>query len=496
MSSSEADAVLLYGRWEKPQSPGLFGMSWGATLFAGGVLIVGVLQFMVFRSLVVTGVVLSFGAVVLVPLVQKRRGRTGWELMIVRFAFWNAKRKGHTTFRGGVFGVVPGRCQMPGIAGDTRLYEYELSSGHRFGLIHARAKDHYTVVLSTQPQGQELVEQSQINNWVRGWDDFLSGLGKTHNVAGAMVVVETLPDNGTRIAAEVRSITSKHGPEFSREVMAQTALHRMSAKVRNEVRVSITFRRQREADSTEVADQGAAIGRLLSTIVGRAATAGLDATPMTAGELCAVATRAFRPELDRELEVMLSRDEQDELRWDQTGCAGAKAEWDHYVHNGFRSVTWEMTDAPAGTVTHEALRPLLVPRMDVPRKRVAIVYRIHNEAEAVKLVDTDFKNALSAEQAKTGIGSAEASIRVDNTRAARIEQARGAGLTRFGMLITLTAPRDADHPQLAAELEGMTSAARIGVQRVYGGQDSAFAGSLGLGILLPEYATVNKRLSA
>ncbi len=34
------------------------------------------------------------------------------------------------------------------------------------------------------------------------------------------------------------------------------------------------------------------------------------------------------------------------------------------------------------------------------------------------------------------------------------------------------------------------------VQRVYGGQDSAFAGSLGLGILLPEYATVNKRLSA
>ncbi|NED63256.1 hypothetical protein G3I15_20220, partial [Streptomyces sp. SID10244] len=136
-----------------------------------------------------------------------------------------------------------------------------------------------------------------------------------------------------RIAAEVRAITSKEGPEFSREVMAQTALYRMSAKVRNEVRVSITFRRQREADSTEVADQGAAIGRLLSTIVGRAAAAGLDATPMSAGELCAVATRAFRPELDRELETMLSRDEQDELRWDSTGCAGAKAEWDHYVHN-------------------------------------------------------------------------------------------------------------------------------------------------------------------
>ena len=50
--------------------------------------------------------------------------------------------------------------------------------------------------------------------------------------------------------------------------------------------------------------------------------------------------------------------------------------------------------------------------------------------------------------------------------------------------------------QLAAEIEGMSSAARLGVQRVYGGQDSAFAGALGLGVLIPEYATVNKRLSA
>lgn len=496
MSGDRSNAVLLYGRWEKPRSTGLFGLTWGATLFAGGVVIVAILQFMAFRSISLTLLVVGFGAVILVPLVMQRRGRTGWELMIVRLAFWRARSKGETTFRGGVFGVVPGRSQMPGIQGDTRLYEYELSSGKRFGLIHARAKDHYTVVLAAQPQGQELVEQWQINDWVRGWDDFLAGLGTTHNVAGATVVVETVPDNGTRIAAEVRAITSPDAPAYSREVMAQTALHRASALVRSECRISITFRRQREAHSRDVADQGAAIGRLLSSIVSRAAPAGLDASPMTAGDLCAVATRAFRPEVDRELEVLLSRGEQDQLRWDQTGCAGAKAQWDHYLHNGFRSVTWEMSTAPAGTVTHAAMQPLLLPRHDLPRKRVAIVYRIHNIADAVKLVDGDFKDALSAEQAKTGVGSAAASIRVDNTRAAREEQARGAGLTRFGVLVTLTAPHDADLPQMAAEIEGMSSAARIGVQRVYGGQDAAFAGSLGLGILLPEYASVNKRLTA
>lgn len=496
MSSVDRNAVLLYGRWERPRSTGLFGMTWGATLFAGGVVIVAVLQMMITRSLLFSVALLVVGAMILGPLLMKRRGRTTWELMIVWFKFRWAQQRGSTVFRGGVFGVVPGRSVMPGIQGDTRLYEYELSSGAKFGLIHARSKDHYTVVLSAQPQGQELVEQWQINQWVRGWDDFLAGLGQMNGVVGAVATVETVPDNGTRIATEVRAITAPDAPSYSREVMAQTALNRMSAVVRNECRISITFRRQREVQGSDVADQGAAIGRLVSGLISRAAAAGLDAAPLTAGDLCVVATRAFRPEVDGELEAIVAKGEHHTLRWDETGCAGAKAEWDSYLHNGFRSITWEMAAPPAGTVTHDTLQPLLLPRADLARKRVSVIYRIHNIGEAVKLVDNDFKDALAAEKAKTGVGSASASIRVDNTRAAREEQARGAGLTRFGVLITLTAPSSADLPQLTAEIEGLSSASRLGVQRVYGGQDSSFAGNLGLGVLLPEYASINKRLTA
>lgn len=496
MSQPRNNDVLLYGRWERPRSTGLFGMTWGATVYAGFFIIGTIVWFMATRSMLTSAVFLAIGVSTLAPLLIRRRGRTGWELALVWQRFKWSSIKGENMFRGGVFGVVPGRAVQPGIQGDTRLYEYELRTGHRFGLIHARAKDHYTVVLASQPQGQELAEQWQINDWVRGWDDFLAGLGTTHNVAGAVATIETVPDNGTRIASEVRAITEPTAPAYAREVMAQTAMARTSATTRTECRIAITFRRQREAQSKDVADQGAAIGRLLSTIISRAAAAGLDATPMTAGDLCVVAMRAYRPEVDAELETLVGEGEQDQLRWDETGCAGAKAEWDRYIHNGFQSVTWEMSAAPAGTVTHAALQPLLLPRADLPRKRISIVYRVHNIAEAVKLVDNDFKDALSAEQARTGVGSAAASIRVDNTREARKEQARGAGLTRFGMLITLTARRDDDLPQLSAEIEGLSSAARLGVQRVYGGQDSSFAGALGLGVLIPEYSTVNRRLTA
>nr|WP_233500212.1 SCO6880 family protein [Gordonia sihwensis] len=385
---------------------------------------------------------------------------------------------------------------MPGIQGDTRLYEYELGRGGRFGLIHSRAKNHFTVVLSGQPQGQERVEQHQINDWVRGWDRFLSHLGTIKGMAGAAVIVETVPDNGHRVDAEVRRLVDRDAPAFAQRVMVETVTHRASAKVRNEVRIQLTFTQQRTADSAEVADQGAAIGRLLSTIINQAVAAGLSARPLTAGDLSMVAARAYRPELAAELETMAGSGSLDQLQWDQIGPAGCKAEWGRFVHNGFQSVTWEMEAAPAGTVAHDTLLPLLAPRADLGRKRVAIIYRIHGVADAVKMVDDDFKNALAAEQSKKGVGSAAASLRVDNTMAARQEQARGAGVTRFGVLITLTAEASAEMPTLAAELEGLASASRLTVQRCWGGQDATFAGALGLGVLLPEYASVNRRVTA
>ena len=73
MSTPRSNAVLLYGRWEKPRSTGLFGMTWGATIFAGAVLIVGVLQFMIFRSLFLTAAILGIGLALLVPMLATVR---------------------------------------------------------------------------------------------------------------------------------------------------------------------------------------------------------------------------------------------------------------------------------------------------------------------------------------------------------------------------------------------------------------------------------------
>ena len=182
--------------------------------------------------------------------------------------------------------------------------------------------------------------------------------------------------------------------------------------------------------------------------------------------------------------------------WDKAGPISHLDCWDHYVHDAARSVTWEMDAAPRGAVLETGLEELLRPRPDVPRKRVAIVYRLHSAGAAAKMVDSDYRDALAAEQTERGIASASASIRVANTQAARQEQAHGAGLTRFGVLVTVTDRLDADMPGIEASVQAMAAASRLGVRRCYGYQASAFAASLGIGLILPEHSTISKRVTA
>ena len=149
-----------------------------------------------------------------------------------------------------------------------------------------------------------------------------------------------------------------------------------------------------------------------------------------------------------------------------------------------------MDTAPAGAVDEGVLRRLLAPNGEVPRKRVAIFYRPHTAADAVKIVDSDFKDALAAEQSGKGLTSAAATIKVESTARARQEQARGHGLVRFGLLVTITEPLDGDLPGAEAITRDLAVQSRLRIRRCYRYQAAAFAASLGVGVILPDHASV------
>ncbi|MET8779001.1 SCO6880 family protein [Nocardia sp. NPDC004654] len=486
----------MYGRWEKPRSAGFFGLTWGVSMLGLAMIIAVMVGFLVTRSLSVAMGLIVASAVVFTPLAITRNGRTGWEILLLRVQFAAAQARGEHLYRAGRFSRIPGVAKLPGLLADSQLSEYETAGGKRFAMIHIRRSDHYTVVLRVIPRGKELVDQAQIDSWVEGYGQFLATQSRGGEVVAVTAVLENVVETRLKQAREVARLVRPDAPAYAQSVMREAAADVGGVGVRIEARIAITYRAIGKGRiRRDEAEQAREIGQRLQGVLSQLARAGLPATPLQAWEVLGLVRTRYDLAAQRDVEAA-GADITSSQSWDSVGPIAHQDRWDHYLHDGARSITWEMDAAPRGAVMETVLEELLRPRADVPRKRVAIVYRLHSAAEATSLVDSDFRDAVAAEQTERGIASASARIRVANTQAAREEQARGAGLTRFGVLVTVTDHLDGDLPGIEASVKGMAAASRLGVRRCYGSQAAAFAASLGIGLILPEHTSISKRVSS
>ncbi|MFF0532909.1 SCO6880 family protein [Nocardia amikacinitolerans] len=486
----------MYGRWERPRSAGFFGLTWGVSMLGLALIVMVMVGFMLTRSLTVAGGMVAVAAVVFTPLAITRNGRSGWEILLLRVQFAAAQARGEHIYRAGRFSRIPGVAKLPGLLADSRLSEYETAGGKRFAMIHIRRSDHYTVVLRVIPRGKELVDQAQIDAWVEGYGQFLATQSRGGEVVAVTAVLENTVETRLKQAREVARLVRADAPAYAQAVMREAAADIGGVGVRIEARIAITYRAIGKGKiRRDEPEQAREIGQRLQGVLSQLARAGLPATPLQAWEVLGLVRTRYDLASQRDVEAA-GADIMASQSWDSVGPVAHHDRWDHYQHDGARSITWEMDAAPRGAVMETVLEELLRPRADVPRKRVAIVYRLHSAAEATSLVDSDFRDAVAAEQTERGIASASARIRVANTQAAREEQARGAGLTRFGVLVTVTDHLDGDLPGIEASVKGMAAASRLGVRRCYGSQAAAFAASLGIGLILPEHSSISKRVSA
>ncbi|MGO4613031.1 SCO6880 family protein [Nocardia sp. 2YAB30] len=486
----------MYGRWERPRSAGFFGLTWGVSMLGLGLIITVMVGFMITRSLPVAASLIVVAALMFTPLAITRNGRTGWEVALLRVQFAAARARGEHVYQSGRFSKFPGVAKLPGLLADSRLSEYETAGGKRFAMVHIRRSDHYTVVLRVIPRGKELVDQAQIDSWVEGYGQFLATQSRGGEVVAVTSVLENVVETRLRQAREVARLVRPDAPAYAQAVMREAAADVGGVGVRIEARIAITYRAIGKGRiRRDEAEQAREIGQRLQGILSQLARAGLPATPLQAWEVLGLVRTRYDLASQRDVEAA-GADITGTQSWDSVGPIAHQDRWDHYIHDGARSITWEMDAAPRGAVMETVLEELLRPRADVPRKRVAVVYRLHSAAEATTLVDSDFRDAVAAEQTERGIATASARIRVGNTQAAREEQARGAGLTRFGALITVTDHLDGDLPGIEASVKGMAAASRLGVRRCYGTQAAAFAASLGIGLILSEHTSISKRVAA
>jgi hypothetical protein len=72
------------------------------------------------------------------------------------------------------------------------------------------------------------------------------------------------------------------------------------------------------------------------------------------------------------------------------------------------------------------------------------------------------------------------------------EEAAGAGIVDFGMIVTATVIDEHDEADARATIENLSAASRILLRPAYGAQDSTFAAGLPLGLVLPKFISKAK----
>jgi len=488
-TSTSPSAGRTYGNWRKPRSAGMFGQSSPVTYTGIGVFVVALLT-MMFAGVLIGAVFAALAVVVFSPLLVRRNGRTAYQAGALRWQWARQKRRHAHLYRSGPLSAVPdGTHRLPGVLAATTLYEGQDAFGRTFGMVHMPKTSCYTVVLRAEAQGAALVDQEQVDAWVSGWGHWLGELGQTGDVVATAVVIDTAPDSGERLKAEVNYLLSEDAPQLTKDVLAQTTTEYPSGSALISARVAITFKAatvERRRDPEEMAVE---IGTRLPELYASLRDAGIDATPVDGWAVAELVRLAYDPAAQQAIDEARGSGEGSQVRWVDAGPAGHQEKWASYTHDSGVSVTYAMEEAPRGTVREQVLRRLLEPHRDLARKRITLIYRPHSAGDAASIVDRDFKDAVVGATSK-GVASAAALVELEATTRARDEEARGAGVVRFSILMTATVADETQLRRTESVLRNLAATARLRVRPCYGYQAAAFAAGLGVGVLLPDHATI------
>lgn len=490
--SVELPRERTYGNWRQPRSAGLgrLGLVGTAVLMVGVVVVILVVALAGVLPGLVVMAVLGLGISSL--LIRDRHGKTGAQLITVRLGWWRTRGRGGHLYRSGPLGRVPwGSHQLPGLAAQSRLIEARDGYDRPFALLCLPSVGHYTVVISAEPDGASLVDRDQVDVWVARWGEWLASLGDEPGLVAAAVTVETAPDTGERLRREVSGRIDAHAPALAQQVLREVVQTYPLGSATIRAWVSLTLvdshRGRRRAVQEFARDLSTRLPGITQRLHGTGAGA---ARPVSAQELCEVVRGAYDPAAAQIIDEAYAAGQTPSIRWADVGPAGAEAHWDCYAHDGAVSVTWAMSAAPRGEVHASVLSKLMAPHPDIARKRVTLLYRVLDPGVAARVVESDKRNADF--RVNSANRPSEHVVREQRSAwATAQEEARGAGLVDFGMLITATVAQDGEQlAQAAATVDTLAATARLAIRRVYGSQDSAFLACLPLGLVLPRHLKV------
>ncbi|MER6962000.1 SCO6880 family protein, partial [Streptomyces sp. NPDC000618] len=436
--STEAVTHPTYGNWRRPRRPGLGPLGLVGTFGVFSGLVLTLLVSLI--SLVAALFVILPLALALAPLtVRTQDGRNLYQLLALRVGWLRRRAKGAHTYVSGPLSQRPGgRFRPPGLLSRITMSEGRDAYDRPFGVLHHPGRNTYTIVLGCEPDGGSLVDPDQTDVWVAAWGHWLARLSHEPELRGACVIVETAPDPGTRLANEVLPRIKENAPAAAQAVMREVVERYPSASSEMHTYIALTYgvapghKRDRSEIVTELAMR---IPSLLSGLVG---AGGGSAAPLSAERIAEVVRVAYDPAVAGDVLDARARHGGTGLEWEDSGPAAAVETVSSYQHDSGVSRSWLLTLAPRGTVRSSVLRGLLEAAPGTRRKRVALFYRPIDPATSARIVEADRRAAQFMATSGRGMMQARAASEMRAAEQTATEEAAGAGLVEFSLMLTVT----------------------------------------------------------
>lgn len=488
-----------YGNWRVPRAAGIGRLSGFATalIFIFLLIVVFLMQFANLLVALVAAVI--FALIVGALSYTDRDGISIGGKAAERLIFMFSKLTKRNTYRSGVFSIEnKGKNKLPGVASSSVCYTMLDSENREFAMLHFPAVSTYSVVFAVEPDGAALVDQPEVDQWVANWGGFLGLLGRETGLVGAAATIETAPGSGVQVRKEIESSISPEASSIAQTVLQEAALTYPSGSSQIRCWVTLTFNaaprpgmKRRKPE-----DMGRELSTKIPAFASRLETTGAGvATPMNEQELAEIIRTAYDPASSRLFEDAFYNGEHVELDWEQIGPTAHTVDWNTYHHDSGVSVCWTMTEAPRGHTYSNVLARLVAPHRDIARKRVTVLYRPIDSARTVSVAEKD-QNQARVRATNSGEKSARATIDLEAAKATAREEARGAGLLYFGMVVSATVENSEELPEAIATIEQeLSPSSRISLRRAYGAHDGAFAATLPLGVIPGNHTIVPRSVN-
>ena len=500
MTASVESKERTYGGWRRPASPGVGPLKLIPTMVMMGglglVLLVSMFAGLWWALGFALAAVLAAG-----PAVIPFRGRTVYSEWSKSSRWRRHHRRGRAMYRSGLAGVTPsGTRSLPGLLAKTTVWAAVDALGRDFALIQIEAARQWAVVMRVAAQGGALVDADTNDVWVASWGEYLALLGQEGGVVQAAAVVETVPDAGAMLHSHVTSQIRDDAPDLARQV-ALAAARELPEDVADTIGyVTLTFSERglgiERRGGTSGAEQAAAavaeeIGRRLPGLSVALKDAGAsEGVPLTVDRLARRVREAYDPAVAAELAQSEAEGLPIHVDWDDAGPSAHDETATSYSHDSGLSRTYEALKVPPGIVRDSLMERLMGPLRSAPRKRVTLLYRPVDAGRTAELVDRDYKSAINRAGRRKGLVHAHDSADLRSARQATEEEADGAGVVSFSLLVTVTVTDTAGFDRACTAVERAARGARFRLSPVRGAQAAAFAGALGIGLSLPDLSVL------